>query len=94
MTNEEKILATLETIQSDIKQLKYDVATLKDKKEHDEFNKLTPEERKAQVMAALEAIWKTNEEDPEGLEAFLAIMDAEEKRKAARWEESREAAAC
>ena len=92
MTNEEKILATLETIQSDIKQLKYDVATLKDKKEHDEFNKLTPEERKAQVMAALEAIWKTNEEDPEGLEEFLAIMDAEEKRKAARWEESRKAA--
>ena len=94
MTNEEKILATLETIQSDIKQLKYDVATLKDKKEHDEFNKLTPEERKARVMAALEAIWKTNEEDPEGLEEFLAIMDAEEKRKAERWEESGKAAAC
>lgn len=92
MTNEEKILATLEKIQSDISQLKYDVATLKEKKEQDERSKLTPEERKARVMAALEAIWKTNEEDPEGLEEFLAIMDAEEKRKAARWEESRKAA--
>lgn len=94
MTNEEKILATLEKIQSDISRLKYDVATLKEKKEQDERSKLTPEERKARVMAALEAIWKTNEEDPEGLEKFLAIMDAEEKRKAARWEESREAAVC
>lgn len=94
MTNEEKILAMLETIQSDIKQLKYDVATLKEKKEHDEFNKLTPEERKARQLAALKALRKSCDEDPEGMDEFFAIMDAEEKRKAARWEESEKAAAC
>jgi len=85
MTNEEKILATLETIQSDIKQLKYDVTALKEKKEQDELNKLTPEERATRFKNALEAFWKSCDEDPEGMDKFFAIMDAEEKRKAAAW---------
>ena len=92
MTNEEKILATLEKIQSDISQLKYDVATLKEKKEQDERSKLTPEERKARQLAALKALQKSCDEDPDGMKEFFAIMDAEEKRKAARWEESGKAA--
>ena len=85
MTNEEKILATLETMQSDISKLKYDVATIKEKKEQDELNKLTPEERATRFKKALEAFWKSCDEDPEGMDEFFAIMDAEEKRKAAAW---------
>ena len=49
MSNEEKILEMLTTIQADIKTLKSDVVSLKEKKSADEPAKLSPEERKSRI---------------------------------------------
>jgi len=83
MANEEKILELLTAIQADIKTLKSDVASLKEKKAEDELAKLSPEERTARMMAALKAFQKACEEDPDGMEEFFAIMDEKEARRAA-----------
>ena len=83
MSNEEKILEMLTTIQADIKTLKSDVVSLKEKKSADEPAKLSPEERKSPIMASFEAFKKLNEEDPEGAEKFFALMDEHEARRSA-----------
>ena len=83
MSNDEKILQMLTAIQSDIKTLKSDVASLKEKHAENELDKLSPEERKARLMASFEAFQKLNEEDPEGAEKFFALMDELEARRVA-----------
>lgn len=83
MSNEEKILSLLTEMQSDIRTLKSDVQTLKERKAADELEKLSPEERKSRIMASFEAFQKINEEDPEGAAEFFALMDELEARRAA-----------
>lgn len=85
MSNEEKILSMLAAMQADIRKLQSDVELLTEKKHEDELAKLTPEERKARQLAALDAFQKSIEEDPEGMDEFFAFMKAEEERKAAAW---------
>ncbi|MBQ7453899.1 MAG: hypothetical protein IJS69_02450 [Selenomonadaceae bacterium] len=86
MSNEEKILEMLAAIQSDIEKLKSDVSVLRERKEEDSLAKLSPEERTARVMAALDAFQKACAEDPEGTEKFFAIMDEKEARRNALYE--------
>lgn len=83
MSNEEKILSMLAAMQADIKKLQADVELLTEKKHEDELAKLTPEERKARQLAALDAFQKSVAEDPEGMDEFFAIMDEKEARRAA-----------
>ena len=83
MSNEEKILEMLTTIQADIKTLKSDVVSLKEKKSADQPAKLSPEERKARQLAALATFQKACAENIDDLAEFFAIMDAKEARRAA-----------
>lgn len=83
MSNEEKILYMLTEIRSDIRTLKYDVRTLKERKIIAEREKLSPEERRARQMAALEAFYNstTDDEEPEATAKFFAIMAEIEARR-------------
>ncbi len=76
MSNEEKILSMLTAIQADIQ-------SLKEKKSADELENLSPEERKAQQMAALDAFQKACAENRDDLEEFFALMDELEARRSA-----------
>lgn len=75
MTNEEKILAMLTKMQSDIDVLKKKLNV------QDE----TPEEKKLRQIEAFRNFVnsKTDDEEPEATAKFFRIMDAEESRKAA-----------
>ena len=85
MSNEEKILSMLAELQADVKSLKSDVASLKEKKASDELAKLSPEERTARQLAALDAIYNStvDEEEPEATAKFFALMDEKEARRSA-----------
>ena len=76
MSNEEKILSMLKTIQADVQ-------SLKEKKSADELENLSPEERKARQLAALDAFQKTCAENRDDLEEFFALMDELEARRSA-----------
>lgn len=71
MSNEEKILAMLTSIQADIQ-------SLKEKKSADELENLSPEERKARQLAALDAFQKVCIEDADGAEKFSTLMNEPE----------------
>lgn len=76
MSNEEKILSMLTAIQADIQ-------SLKEKKSADELENLSPEERKARQLAALDAFQKACAENRDDLEEFFALMDELEARRSA-----------
>lgn len=84
MSNEEKILSTLEKIQMELSLLRHDVDVLKDRKLAEERKNETPEERKARQIAAFHAFINstTDKEEPEKTAEFFRIMAAEEARKA------------
>ena len=76
MSNEEKILSMLTAIQADVQ-------SLKEKKSADELENLSPEERKARQLAALDAFQKACAENRDDLEEFFALMDEREARRSA-----------
>ena len=83
MSNEEKILSTLEKIQMELALLRHDVDILKDRKIEEERKNETPEERKSRQLAALNAFINstTEDEEPEKTAEFFRIMAAEDARK-------------
>ena len=83
MSNDEKILQMLTEIKSDIKTLKSDMASLREKHDEHKIDKLSPEERKARQLAALATFQKACAENIDDLAEFFAIMDAKEARRAA-----------